>query len=70
MPKPSVDKLLEKIPSKYQLVMVVAKRAKQLTDRRERFLREDDTNPVYRAMQEVLDGKVTPAETTDDDDSD
>lgn len=62
MPRPSVDRLLEKVPSKYQLVMVVAKRAKQLTDRRERFMRDDDTNPVYRAMEEVIEGKVTPKE--------
>lgn len=59
MPRPSVDKLLEKVPSKYQLVMVIAKRAKQLTDKRERFLRENDANPVYTAMEEIANGKVT-----------
>lgn len=69
MPRPSVDRLLEKVPSKYQLVMVVAKRAKQLTDRRERFMRDDDTNPVYRAMEEVIEGKVTPKEDLNGDNS-
>lgn len=59
MPRPPVDKLLEKVPSKYQLVMVIAKRAKQLTDKRERFLREDDANPVYKAMEEIADDRVT-----------
>lgn len=58
MAKPAVDELLRKVGSKYSLVMAIAQRAKQLTDKRERFLRERETNPVYIAMEEIAQEKV------------
>ena len=67
MPRPPVDKLLEKVPSKYQLVMVIAKRAKQLTDKRVRFLRENDANPVYKAMEEIAADTVTLTPASEED---
>ncbi|RFU68802.1 DNA-directed RNA polymerase subunit omega [Bacillus sp. V59.32b] len=57
---PSIDSLLEKIDSKYSLVSVAAKRARQMQQK-------DDTkieNPVSfkqvgKALEEIHSGKLT-----------
>lgn len=67
---PSVDKLLEKIDSKYKLAYVAARRAK-IIEEEEGYTSENVdvkcSKPVGQALEEVLAGDVTidfqPAET-------
>lgn len=55
----TLDELMEKVDSRYTLVVVAAKRARQLTERK-----EDDNNgatvrkPVTEALREIADGKI------------
>lgn len=54
--QPSLDELMKKVDSRYTLVVVVAKRARMLTEKGE----EDDpvTKPVTRALHEVVQGQI------------
>jgi len=58
MPNVSLDELLERIPSKFNLVMVVAKRARQIKDGAPRMVTTQSVNPVTAAMEEVAAGKL------------
>ncbi|MGI6144264.1 MAG: DNA-directed RNA polymerase subunit omega [Peptococcia bacterium] len=56
-----VEKMMEKLDSKYALVVVTAKRARQLTDGRTpcvEGLSVDKDKPVSIAMQEIAAGKI------------
>lgn len=59
--KPSLDELLENVDSRYTLVVVSAKRARQLT---EKSLHQEDidpevaSKPVSAALQEAVRGKI------------
>ncbi len=59
---PSIDKLLEKIDSKYTLVTVSSKRAREMKENKERGpLIEDPVSvkPVGIALEEILHDKLT-----------
>lgn len=57
---PSLETLLKKVDSKYTLVVLAAKRARQITEERERGVVDPGApKPVTVAVQEVHDGKVT-----------
>ena len=58
MPNVSLDELLGRIPSKFNLVMVVAKRARQIKDGAPRMVATQSVNPVTAAMEEVIAGKL------------
>ena len=56
---PPVADLLEKVDSRYLLVNVVAKRARQISMEANEFGEELPEKPVTMAIQEVADGKLT-----------
>ncbi|HJB58011.1 MAG TPA: DNA-directed RNA polymerase subunit omega [Candidatus Flavonifractor intestinipullorum] len=59
---PAMNKLLEKIPSRYLLVNVVAQRARQIASEAEEDHISLEEKPVTLAIREVADGKLTPQE--------
>lgn len=58
MLNPSFESVLGKDDSKYSLVMLTAKRARQLIDGEEALIETDSIKPVTIAMEEILEGKV------------
>lgn len=58
MKEPTVDKLVERIPSKYTLVIVAAKRARQLIRMPDMDFEHGD-KPILKAMEEIASGDVT-----------
>lgn len=56
---PPVAELLKQIDSRYLLVNVVAKRARQIADEANEFGEDLPEKPVTMAIREVADGKLT-----------
>ncbi|MCQ2418183.1 MAG: DNA-directed RNA polymerase subunit omega [Clostridia bacterium] len=56
---PPMAQLLEHIDSRYLLVNVVARRARQLSIESEEFHEPLSEKPVTLAIREVADGKLT-----------
>lgn len=56
---PPISKLLEKIPSRYLLVNVVASRARVIAAEVEELEEPLDEKPVTLAIQEVADDELT-----------
>ena len=56
---PPMSELLKHIPSRYLLVNVVARRARQIAREAEDMGEKLDTKPVTLAIQEVADGKIS-----------
>ncbi|QRN86346.1 DNA-directed RNA polymerase subunit omega [Clostridia bacterium] len=57
MKAPTVDKLLERVPSKYTLVIVAAKRARQLISMPDMDF-EHGNKPIMKALEEIASGDV------------
>ena len=58
--KPTVAELLEKVEdNRYALVIMTAKRARQIANGIEPMTNAKDTSPVTLAADEIADGKVT-----------
>lgn len=58
---PSIDKLNEKIPSNYRLIILASKRAHQMQEFGNYLLDEDDyqsVKPVGKALEEVVAGQL------------
>ena len=55
---PAMRDLLKKVPSRYQLVNVVASRAREIANEAEIAGEPLDDKPVSIAIQEVADGKL------------
>lgn len=55
--KPTLESLMTKVDSKYTLVTLAAKRARQLTDGDEPLVDVDTTKVVSIAMEEIDQGK-------------
>ena len=62
MLNPPMNELLEKVPSRYMLVNVVAQRARQIASEAEEAGEPLDDKPVSIAIREVAAGLVTPVE--------
>ncbi|KJS17852.1 MAG: DNA-directed RNA polymerase subunit omega [Peptococcaceae bacterium BRH_c4b] len=62
MNQPSLDNLLQKVDSRYTLVVVAAKRARQLTEKGENKREENADGvvrkPVTEALQEIVNNRV------------
>ncbi len=56
---PPVSELLKNINSRYLLVNVIARRARQLAIEAEQFQEPLEEKPVTLAIQEVAEGKLT-----------
>jgi DNA-directed RNA polymerase subunit omega len=58
---PSPDRLRHQVESKYALVIVAAKRARQLKDPAvQTLVRASSKNPLTAALEEIAAGKVIP----------
>ena len=55
---PAMKDLLEKVPSRYELVNVVAHRARQISSEAEAIGEPLDEKPVSIAIREVADGQL------------
>ena len=58
MIKPPLEALLDRVDSKYALVIVAAKRARQLKEGALPLVDVDSTNPVSVALEEIAAGKI------------
>ncbi len=56
---PSSDRLTEQVESRYTLVVLAAKRAKQLREGAPKLIETTSTNPLTIALEEIAAGKVT-----------
>ena len=59
MVKPTVKELLTKIDNRFELVVVTAKRARQIANGEEVLTDVDEEAPVTIAANEIAEGKVT-----------
>ena len=57
--KPTLESLMKRVGSKYTLVTLAAKRARQLTDGDKPLVDVDTTKVVSIAMEEIDQGKIT-----------
>lgn len=58
MVKPTVKELLEKVDNRFELVVVTAKRARQIANGAEVLTKADEESPVTLAANEIAEGKV------------
>ncbi len=58
MIKPPLEALLDRVESKYALVIVAAKRARQLKEGALPLVDADSSNPVTIALEEIAAGKI------------
>ncbi len=58
MIKPPLEALLDRVSNKYALVIVAAKRARQLKDGALPMVDVDTGNPVTVALEEIAAGKI------------
>lgn len=56
---PSIDELMPKVDSKYTLVVLAAKRARQLLDGAQVRAAKVSTKNVTNALEEVAEDKIT-----------
>lgn len=56
---PTTDQLLEKVDSRYTLVVMVSKRARQLLEGAEPLVASRGRKVLSLAVQEIADGEVT-----------
>ena len=59
MINPSIVDLLKKVNSRYTLVTMTAKRARQLVEGKEPLMEIDSTKPVTIAINEINEGLLT-----------
>ena len=59
MVKPTVKELLTKVDNRFELVVVTAKRARQIDDGAKVLTDVDEESPVTLAANEIAEGKVT-----------
>ncbi|WP_427338543.1 DNA-directed RNA polymerase subunit omega [Caloranaerobacter sp. DY30410] len=55
---PSVNDLLKKVDSRYTLVMMISKRARQIVDGDKPLVNTDSAKPVTIAVHEIYQGKI------------
>ena len=60
---PSADTIEDKVKSRYSLVVLAAKRAKQIKEGAPILIDTASTNPLTIALEEIAAGKVTAVET-------
>lgn len=56
--KPTLEELQEKVPSKYTLVILAAKRAREITDGSRIMAGSIHDKPVIAALKEIAAGKI------------
>jgi len=63
---PSADTIEDKVKSRYSLVVLSAKRAKQIKEGAPVLIETTSTNPLTIALEEIAAGKVTASEVEAD----
>lgn len=63
---PSADTIEDRVKSRYSLVVLSAKRAKQIKEGAPVLIDTDSTNPLTIAMEEIAAGMVTAVEADGD----
>ena len=58
MVKPTTAELLEKVDTRFRLVIATAKRARQIADGAEKLTDVEEEAPVTVAANEIAEGKV------------
>ena len=58
MEQPTIDKMMERVDSKYSLVVAAAKRARELTDGSEPLAKVNSNKSVSIALCEIGEGKI------------
>ena len=59
MNRPAIDNLVERVDSKYSLVIAVAKRARKIVEGSKPLVESDSPKSVTVALEEIDEGKVT-----------
>lgn len=59
MINPPIVELLEKVDNRYSLVVVTARRARQLIDGDKSLVNIESTKPVTISINEINEGKIT-----------
>lgn len=59
MINPSLDILVNKVDSKYTLVVLAAKRAREIMDGQQPLVESKSNKPVTIALEEVAQGKIS-----------
>lgn len=55
---PAINKLMEKVDSRYSLVVATAKRARELVNGSDPLIKTKSNKPVTVAVQEIYEGKI------------
>lgn len=58
MNKPTIDELLGEVDSKYSLIILASKRARQIVDEFPDETKSGEINPVSMALNEISEGKI------------
>ena len=58
MNKPPINVLLSKVDSKYTLIIIAAKRARQIIAENPEVLQSGKANPVTLALNDIVDGNI------------
>ncbi|MCT4606409.1 MAG: DNA-directed RNA polymerase subunit omega [Marinisporobacter sp.] len=58
MLNPSMNKLMEKVDSRYSLVIAASKRAREIIDGDEKLIRVDSSKPVTIATYEISEDAI------------
>ena len=59
MIEPSINELLKKADSRYTLVMLAAKRARQISEGANKLTKHESEKPVTIAINEISEDKIT-----------
>jgi len=59
MIEPSINELLKKADSRYTLVMLAAKRARQISEGANKLTKHESEKPVTIAINEIAEDKIT-----------
>ncbi|HHB11797.1 MAG TPA: DNA-directed RNA polymerase subunit omega [Chromatiales bacterium] len=61
MARVTVEDCLEKVDNRFQLVLLAAKRARQLERGAEPLVEPENDKPTVIALREIAEGKISPA---------
>ena len=65
MARLTIEDCLERIDNRYDLVLLAAKRARQITFGADPLVKENNDKPTVLALREIADGLVTPENVND-----
>ena len=65
MARITVEDCIEKIPNRFELVLLATKRARQITRGATPLVEMENDKPTVIALREIADGKIDPAALED-----